>query len=665
MAVDFHVLARRVHKPVSVPVSTPSDGLAVEGFEGSGVPAGGGAPVVGPRYKWVVLSNTTVGVLLSSLNATCLIIALPVIFRGIQLNPLTPANSSYLLWVMTGYMLVSASIVVTVGRIGDMFGRVKMYNLGFAWFTLGALLLAALPGTGSTGALELVILRMFQAVGGALLMANSAAIITDAFPAEQLGFALGINMVAAIVGSFVGIMVGGLLSQLGWRWVFLAMVPIGLFGTVWAYLKLKEIGVRIPARIDWAGNIAFAGALAMILIGVTYGIEPYGHSLTGWQNPFVLGMLFGGVALLIAFIFIETRVKDPMFRLSLFRIRAFAAGNLAGFLASISRGGLMFMLMIWFQGIWLPQHGYSFVDTPLWAGVYLIPFTLGFVIAGPLSGKLSDHYGARPFTTGGMLLSGAMYAVMMVFPANFSYWPFAAVMFISGIGGGMFVSPNTASIMNSVPARERGAASGMRVTFTSAGMPLSMGLFFTMLVVGLNATVPAAMLRGLVAQGIPVARATALSHVPPLSYIFAAFLGYNPLKSLLGPAVLSHVPAAQAARLTSRSFFPQLIGPSFVHGLDLILVIAVVMSVIGAIVSALRGGKFVHEDEESRAQKANLAVLAVAGGTGGVQSPSFEADPVGRPSIKDQSGGLQPQNLQPEPSEEGGAPEPVVSSQRS
>jgi MFS family permease len=500
-------------------------------------------------------------------------------------------------------MLVSAAIVVTVGRIGDIFGRVRMYNLGFAWFTVGAVLLSCVWSTGSNGALELVLLRMFQAIGGALLMANSAAIITDAFPSDQLGFALGINMVAAIVGSFLGIVVGGLLSQLGWRWVFLANVPVGTFGTIWAYLKLKDIGVRIKARIDWAGNLAFAGGLGMILVGATYGIEPYGTAQSGWGNPFVLGMMAGGLVLLAAFAVIETRVKDPMFRLSLFRIRAFAFGNLAQFLGSIGRGGLMFMLMIWFQGIWLPQHGYSFSDTPLWAGIYMIPFTLGFVVAGPISGMLSDRYGARPFATGGMLLAAVTYALMMTFPANFSYWPFGAVMFVSGISGGLFASPNTSSIMNSVPARHRGAASGMRVTFASTGMPLSMGLFFTLLVAGLNAKVPAAMLKGLVANGVQAHAAAALAHVPPLGYVFAAFLGYNPLKTLLGPSVLSHLSAAQAAHLTSRAFFPQLIGPAFVSSLAIILTVAVVMSLVAAIASAFRGAKFVHVDEESAAQR--------------------------------------------------------------
>jgi MFS family permease len=545
-------------------------------------------------------------VLLATINATSLMIALPVIFRGIHLDPLQAANFPYLLWIMMGYMLVSAAVVVTVGRIGDMFGRVKMYNLGFAWFTVGAILLSLVWSTGSSGALELVILRMFQAIGGALLMANSAAIITDAFPSEELGLALGINMVAAIFGSFLGILVGGLLAQLGWRWVFLANVPVGVFGTIWAYMKLKEIGVRIKAKIDWLGNLSFAAALAMILTGATYGIKPYGHSLTGWGDPFVLEMMFGGLACLVVFAIVETRVDDPMFRLSLFRIRAFTAGNAASFLGSIGRGGFQFMLMIWFQGIWLPQHGYSFARTPLWAGIYMIPFMVGFVVSGPISGRLSDRYGARPFATGGMLLSGAMYAVMMAFPANFSYWPFAAVMFVQGIGGGLFAAPNTASIMNSVPARHRGAASGMRVTFAQSGMPLSMGLFFTLLVLGLNSKVPSAMRQGLLAHGVPAAAATKLSHLPPLGYMFAAFLGINPLKSLLGPKALSHLTPGQAATITGRSFFPHLIGTPFKDALLLILAFAVAMSVIAAIASALRGEKFIHVDEESIAQKAGL-----------------------------------------------------------
>lgn len=617
--------------------------LKAMGESGAGgpVPAANAIPRVGHNYKWIVLSNTTIGVLLSSLNASSLMIALPVIFRGIHLDPLAASNFPYLLWMMMGYLLVTAALVVTVGRIGDIFGRVRMYNLGFAWFTVASILLSVVWSSGSTGALELVIFRMVQGVGGALLFANSAAIITDAFPAEQLGFALGTNMMAAMVGGFLGILVGGLLSQAGWRWVFLANVPIGLFGTVWAYLQLKEIGIRIKSHIDWVGNIAFAGGLAMLLTGVTYGIKPYGRSLTGWADPFVLEMIFGGLALLVIFIFVETKVKEPMFRMSLFRIRAFTAGNVAGFLGALGRGGFQFMLMIWLQGIWLPQHGYSYVNTPLWAGIYMIPFSLGFVIAGPLSGKLSDRYGARPFATAGMLLNAAMFALVIAFPANFSYVPFAVVMLAMGIGGGLFASPNTSSIMNSVPARHRGAASGMRVTFVNVGQPLSMGLFFTLLVLGLNSTVPAIMYRGLVAHGVPTAEASALGHMPPLGYLFAAFLGLNPLGSLL-KGVRSHLSASQWSVLTGRSYFPHLVGAPFKHALTYVLVFAIAASLIGALASVLRGAKYIHEDEESRAQKARLhhhrdhravapaapSATALATGAGGAPAPVLQVQAV-------------------------------------
>jgi EmrB/QacA subfamily drug resistance transporter len=554
---------------------------------------------VGPRYKWVVLSNTTIGVILASMNGTSLIIALPVIFRGIGLNPLDPANFPFLLWILMGYMLVTAVLVVTVGRIGDMFGRVRIYNLGFALFTVGSILLSLVWSHGSAGAVELIVMRMFQAIGGTCLMANSAAIITDAFPTEQLGLGLGINMVAAIFGSFFGILAGGLLSQAGWRWVFLVNVPFGLFGTVWAYLKLQEIGIHSRSKIDWLGNIAFAAGLGLLLIGVTYGIKPYGHSLTGWHDPLVLGMIFAGVILLVAFVFIELHVAEPMFRLSLFRVRAFTFGNIAQFLAAIGRGGMQFMLIIWFQGIWLPQHGYDFTVTPLWSGIYMLPLMCAFVLAGPIAGRLSDRYGARPFATTGMLLSAIAFLLLMTFPPNFDYLPFAAVIALSGLSMGLFASPNTSSIMNSVPARDRGAASGMRVTFGNAGMPLSMGLFFTLMVIGLNDKVPAAMQAGLRAHGVSAATAAQVSHLPPLGYLFASLLGYNPLGKLLGPSVLAHLPARQAAVLTSRSFFPSLIGAPFKHGLILILSFAIVMSLMAALASALRGKKFVHAEAGS------------------------------------------------------------------
>ncbi len=549
-----------------------------------------------PRYKWIALSNTTLGMLMAALNATSLIIALPVIFRGIKINPLSPNSFSYLLWILLGYMLVTAVLVVSLGRLGDMYGRVKMYNIGFVIFSLGALLAGFTWSHGSTGALELIIFRMVQAVGGALLMANSAAILTDAFPENQRGMALGINQIAALAGSFFGILVGGFLAQFSWRYVFLFNVPIGIIGIVWSYIALKEIDVFHPAKIDWVGNATFAIGLAMVLIGITYGIKPYGTSDMGWANPMVIALMAGGVVVLIAFALLERKVKEPMFNLALFKIRAFTAGNIAGLLAAMGRGGLQFMLIMWLQGIWLPLHGYAFTQTPLWAGIYMIPTTIGFLIAGPLSGILSDKYGARPFATGGMIVAALSFGLMMLLPVNFPYWSFALILLLNGLSFGMFSSPNTAGIMNSVPSRFRGVASGMRATFMNVGMPLSIGIFFTLMIIGLTASVPGSIYHGLTANGVPSVLAAHLSHLPAISYLFAAFLGYNPLKTLLGGSVLNSLKPAAAARLTSKEFFPQLIGSPFKHGLIVVLSFAIIACLIAAFASWLRGGKYVHQE---------------------------------------------------------------------
>ena len=551
----------------------------------------------GIAYKWIALSNTTIGVLFATVNATSILIAMPVIFRGIKINPLDPANFNYLLWLLMGYMVVSAVLVVTAGRIGDMFGRTRVYNIGFLIFTLAAIGLSAVWSEGSAGAIELIVLRMVQAVGGAMVMASSAAILTDAFPANERGFALGINMIAAMAGSFLGIVVGGVLAAINWRLIFLVNVPIGVIGTAWAFWKLKETGTRHRARIDWIGNVTFAAGLSMVLVGITSGLQPYGGSSMGWGNPFVLEMVFGGLAVLGVFAVWETRVQDPMFHLDLFRIRAFTAGNLAGLLGSVARGGLQFMLIIWLQGIWLPLHHYDYTQTPLWAGIYMLPMTVGFLVAGPISGRLSDRYGARPFATGGMLLSAFTFGLLMLLPADFWFPVFGFLIFLNGVGMGLFAAPNTAGIMNSVPARDRGVASGIRVTFQNVGMPLSIGLFFTLMIAGLNATVPSAMFNGLTANGVPAAAAHRLAGLPPISYLFASFLGYNPLQSLLGP-LLSQIPPADAARLTGQTFFPGLIAGPFKSGLVIVLSFSIAASLVAALASALRGGRYVHGETD-------------------------------------------------------------------
>ena len=556
-------------------------------------------------YKWMALSNTTLGMLVATINSSIVIISLPAIFRGIQLDPLRPGNVSYLLWMLMGYLVVSAVLVVAFGRLGDIYGRVKMYNAGFLIFTLASIALAFTPNVGAAGALELIGLRIVQGVGGALLMANSMAILTDAFPVSQRGMALGINQVAALAGSFMGLLIGGLLADTNWRAVFLVSVPFGIFGTVWGYLKLREVGQRgTRGRIDWAGNFTFGVGLIAVLVGITYGIQPYGGHTMGWTSPLVLALLGGGVTLLALFLVVERRSDDPLFHLDLFRIRAFSAGNLAGLLASISRGGLQFMLIIWLQGIWLPLHGYSFASTPLWAGIYMVPLTLGFLVAGPVSGWLSDHHGARPFATGGMLITAASFAALMVLPIDFPYLVFAVLLLANGIGSGLFAAPNTAGIMNSVPARQRGAASGMRATFQNAGFVLSIGLFFSLMIAGLAARLPTTLYSGLTANGVPPATAERIAHLPPVGSLFAAFLGFNPIRTLLGPAALARLSPEQAANLTGTTFFPRLIAEPFRHGLAIVFLAALVMSLVAAAASWLRGGRYVHEELDQPAPAA-------------------------------------------------------------
>ncbi len=558
-----------------------------------GSAAGAPAPA-SDRYKWIALSNTTIGMLITTINSSIVLIALPDIFRGIRLDPLLPGNTSYLLWMMMGFMVATAVLVVTFGRIGDMFGRVKMFNLGLAVFTLASILLSVTWMQGSSAALWLIAMRIGQGVGGALVMGNSSAILTDAFPHQQRGLALGVNAVAAIAGSFMGLVLGGLLAPVSWRLVFLVSVPFGVFGTIWAYWKLEERGERRPARIDWWGNATFALGLVLVLISITYGIQPYGGHSMGWTNPLVLAEMIGGLVLLAIFVVVELRQEDPMFSLGLFRIRAFTAGSIATLLASLGRGGLMFMLIIWLQGIWLPLHGYSFSETPLWAGIYMLPLTAGFLIAGPASGWLSDRYGARPFATGGMIVAALAFLLLELLPVDFDYRVFAALLLLIGLAMGLFASPNQMGIMNSLPAHRRGVGAGMAATFQNSAMVLSIGIFFSLMIVGLSASLPGALDHGLVAQGVPAADATRIAHLPPVGVLFASFLGYNPMENLLGPT-LHQIPAHNAAYLTGPKFFPHLIAQPFANGLHVAFDFAIVACLIAAAASWMRGSRYVHD----------------------------------------------------------------------
>jgi MFS family permease len=543
---------------------------------------------LGPRYKWIALSNTTLGVLMATINQSIVLISLPDIFHGIGLDPLGPGNTSYLLWMFMGFMVVTAVLVVSFGRLGDMFGRVRMYNMGFAIFAIASIFLTVTWMHGAAAALWLIIWRCVQGVGGAFLFANSTAILTDAFPTNQRGTALGLNSIAVIAGSFIGLILGGVLGPENWHLVFLISAPIGVFGTVWAYFMLRDNGVRKHAKMDWWGNILFGVGLIAILVAITYGLQPYGSSAMGWTNPSVLAGLIGGAILLVIFVVVEQRVAEPLFRISLFKIRAFAWGNIASLALAMSRGGMQFMLIIWLQGIWLPLHGYSYSQTPLWAGIYLVPLTVGFLASAPLSGFLSDRFGAKAFTVGGSLLAAVTFLALAFLPVNFSYWEFALIIAINGFGSGLFVSPNRAEMMNSVPADARGAAGGMIATFMNSASVLSIGIFFSLMVTGLASSLPHTLFAGLTAQGVPTASATTVSHLPPIGVLFAAFLGYNPMQQLLGP-VLGHLSPAHAGYVAGREFFPNVITAPFHSGLGIAFGFAIAACIVAAVASALTG----------------------------------------------------------------------------
>ncbi|MDD1702155.1 MAG: MFS transporter [Methanoregula sp.] len=564
----------------------------------------GESPPHDPHYKWVALSNTTIAMFMAAVNGSIILISLPAIFNGININPLT--SFQYLLWILMGYGIVTATLLLSFGRLSDIYGRVRLYNIGFAIFTAGSILLFLTPDTGDAGAIELIVFRLIQAVGAAFIFSNSAAILTDAFPPDERGKALGLNQVAALSGQFVGLLIGGILAVFHWRYVFLISVPFGIIGTIWAFMKLKEPAYpKRTQKIDLWGNLSFIGGLTIFLIGITYALLPYGSDAMGWGDPLVIAALATGTLLLIAFPIIETRVEDPMFRMDLFKIRNFAFGNAAGFLSALARGGVMIILIILLQGVWLPLHGYSFESTPFWAGVYMLPLTIGFVIMGPLSGIISDKYGARWISTLGMVLIGVSFLILAILPYNFDYLPFALALLVMGIGNGMFSSPNAAAIMNSVPADRRGVTSGMMSTLMNSGFVLSMGMFFTIIVVGLTSTFPAVVSDSLsqigAAQLIP-----AMGAIPPTGALFAAFLGYNPVQTILAglsPALLATVAPATLVTLTGVVWFPTTLAQAFMPSLALSFYIGAGISFVAALLCAMRGEKYIEEIDGAPARE--------------------------------------------------------------
>jgi MFS family permease len=547
--------------------------------------------VTGDRYKWVALSNTVLSALIVSIDSTIVLIGAPAIFRGIRVDPLAAGNTKDLLWLILGFLVVTAVMVVSLGRLGDIYGRVRIYNLGFVVFTVFSILLSVTWLHGGAGADWLIAMRIGQGFGGAMLLGNATAIVTDAFPVDQRGMALGIQNIAVVAGATTGLVLGGVLAPVSWRLIFLVSVPIGLFGTVWAYRSLRDIGVRKHARVDWWGNLVFAVALTSLMVGITSGIQPYGHHAMSWGSPTVIAELAGGLVLLGVFTAIESRVPEPMFDLRLFRIRTFTIGNIACFLMFLARGGLQFILIIWLQGIWLPEHGYSFASTPLWAGIYTLPLIGGLLVAGPASGLLSDRYGVRPFATLGALLAAISYFLLARLPVNFPYPVFAALILLNGIGMGLFIAPNRAAVMNSLPARQRGVGAGMASTFSWSAQVFSIGVFFSLMIVGLAQHLPEALYHGLVAHDVPHHVADRIAHLPPATSLFATFLGYNPVAHVLGGSVLSTIPHAQAGVLIGNRFFPELITAPFSTALNAAFTFALIVSLVSAVASAVIGGR--------------------------------------------------------------------------
>ncbi|WP_344620484.1 MFS transporter [Dactylosporangium salmoneum] len=556
------------------------------------------SPSHGMPGRWSVLSNTTLGMLLATVNGSILIISLPAVFNGIHVDPLAPGNVSFLLWLLMGYLLMTAVLVVSLGRLGDIHGRVRVFRIGFVVFAATSIALALTPVEGQAGALWLIGWRLAQGVGGAMLMANSTAIITDVFPPRQRGTALGVNQVAGLAGSFIGLVLGGVLSAWHWQAIFWVSVVVAVAGAYWAYRNLTAVRPEhTGVRVDWLGNLTLAVGLTAVLAALTYGIQPYGGHTEGWTNPMVQAGLLGGVALLAVFCLVESRVEQPMFDLRLFRIQAFWAGNVAALLNAIARGGLQFMLIIWLQGIWLPLRGYDFAETPLWAGIYLLPLTLGFICAGPVSGHLSDRYGAKPLATGGLVLTAVSFVGLLLLPVDFSYPSFALLLLLNGVGSGLFSAPNTTAVMNAVPAGQRGVASGIRATFQNAGMVLSIGLFFSLLIAGLSDSLPSALREALSAQSVPGPAIDRVAAVPPVGLLFAAFLGYNPLTSLLASAgVLGTLPAATVGTVTARTYLPGVLAAPFHDGLIVVFLLAAALSLAAAVVSLFRGGIYIHDE---------------------------------------------------------------------
>ena len=436
------------------------------------------------QYKWLAPSNTTVSTLMASIDSNIVLIALPTIGREL---PATSATD--LLWILLGYSIITATLLLNFGRLSDMFGRVRLYVMGFAIFTVGSLLC----GFSQTGT-ELVLLRLVQGVGAAFLFSNSAAILTDAFPPGERGEALGINPISIVAGAVVGLVLGGAITTtIGWRWIFFVNVPIGAVATWRAHADLREL-VRPETRppFDWIGNLVFAGGLTVLLLGITLG------ALGDLSLPGALWAVGAGIALLVAFPWLERRMRDPMLDLSLFRSRIFSGSVVAMLLNALGRGAFTFILVFYLQG---PPR---FLD-PFAAGLYLIPTSASMVAVAPVSGWLSDRYGSTPFLVAGLALSAGGFFWLATIPPAASIWTLTPHLVLVGAGMGLFASPNRAAMMTAVPDHRRGVAAGMGTTLTNTGAAVSLGVTLALMASVMPQSMMVAILLGTAASGTAAA----------------------------------------------------------------------------------------------------------------------------------------------------------------
>lgn len=441
------------------------------------------------------------------------------------------------------------------------------------------------PNSGDLGALEIIIFRIIQAIGGSFILANSFAIIADNFEESERAFAISLNSVASVSGVSIGIVIGGILSVIYWRDVFLISVPLGAFGTVWSYAKLKESSPRRDHKIDIVGNLLMASGMIVILLGVTYGITPYGASIMGWGNPLVLLSIIGGSALLVIFVLWERKANNPMLDLHMFRFRNFSIGSITGFISAMSIMGLLYMLTLLFQGIWLPLHGYSFSITPLWAGIYMLPMTISMGVFGVVAGKLSNKTRIKWFTVFGLILSGMSLFFLSLLPYNFKYYQMMIMLVIFGMGYGLFNSPNIASVMSSVPPQDRGSASGMLNNMRNTGYVASMGVFFSILISGLSSNLPASLSNALNKAGASSVSGT-VSKMPPSVAIFGSFLGINPVSHFIPP--VNNLSSSTISLIEGNTWFSQAFSMPFMSSLDTVYYVSGAIAIVAGLISVLR-----------------------------------------------------------------------------